>query len=197
MTLSERIYRKMLIAYPEEHRRRYGEPMALMFRDRLRRDGGGFGTVLVWGHVGFDLARSAFTERMETAMTMETWTSRWWEATVVVLAANSVVFGVIITTTEPLGLAASNPLFWAIATGFVPAALLIAGLALRNTWRKGATVMVVAASIAAAVWWWMIYPIVLAVIVIIGGIGNHKIGPKHPQTQAATQPPVSTETSRP
>ncbi len=69
MTLSERVYRKMLIAYPGEHRRRYGEPMALLFRDRLRRDGGGFGTVLVWGHVGFDLARSAFTERMETAMT--------------------------------------------------------------------------------------------------------------------------------
>ncbi len=81
MTLSERTYRALLVVYPVEHRRRYGEPMALLFRDRLQRDGGGFGTVLVWSHVGFDLARSAFTERMETAMTMQTWISRWWEAT--------------------------------------------------------------------------------------------------------------------
>ena len=75
---------------------------------------------------------------------------------------------------------------WAIATNFVPAALLITGLALRNTWRPGATVMVVAASLAAAAWFWMIYPIVLAAIVIIVGIGQGKIGPRHPQTQAAT-----------
>jgi len=179
----------MLIAYPEEHRRRYGEPMALLFRDRLRRDGGGFGTVLVWGHVGFDLARSAFTERMETAMSMETWTNRWWEATVVVLVANSLVFGVIAVGNDHTQ--------GAIATGFVPAALLIAGLALRNTWRAGATVMMVAASLAAATWFWMIYPIVLAAFVIIGGIAKHKIGPRPPQTQVATPPRVSTETTRP
>jgi uncharacterized membrane protein YfcA len=162
--------------------------MALLFRDRLRRDGGGFGTVRVWGQVGFDLARSAFTERMETAMTVETWTSRWWEATVVVLAANSVVFGVI-----ALG---KGYLEIPIAFGFAPAALLIAGLALRNTWRAGATVMVVAGGIAAAGWWWMVYPVVLAAVVIIGGIATHKIGPRPSQTQAATPPRTSTKTTR-
>jgi hypothetical protein len=188
MTVSERVYQALLVAYPEEHRRRYGQPMALMFRDRMRRDGGGFGTVLVWGLVGLDLARSAFTERMETAMTAETWTSRWWEATVIVLAANSVVFGVI-----ALG---GGYVEIPIAFGFAPAALLIAGLALRNTWRAGATVMVVAGSIAAAGWWWMVYPIVLAAVVIIGGIATHKIGPRSPQHQAATPPRTSTEATR-
>ena len=188
MTVSERVYQALLVAYPEEHRRRYGEPMALLFRDRMRRDGGGFGTVLVWGLVGFDLARSAFTERMETAMTTETWTSRWWEATVVVLAANSVVFGVIALGGGYVGIP--------IAFGFAPAALLIAGLALRNTWRAGATVMVVVGSIGAAGWWWMVYPVVLAAVVIIGGIATQKIGPRPSQNQAATPPLTSTGTAR-
>ena len=111
-------------------------------------------------------------------MNMQTWTSRWWEATVVVLAANSVVFGVV-------AVGNGHP-EWAIATGFVPAALLIAGLALRNTWRTGATVIVVAASLAAAAWWWTMYPVVLAAVVIIGGLSNAKIGPRPAQTQAAT-----------
>ena len=176
MTLSERVYRKMLIAYPEEHRRRYGEPMALLFRDRLRRDGGGFGTVLVWGHVGFDLARSAFTERMETAMTMETWTSRWWEATVVVLAVNSAVFGVLFTASDQLG--------WAFVLGYVPAALLVAGLALRNKWRTGATAMMIAGSLLAAGAFWAIYTVVLSLVIVVGGLRNNKIGPT--QTEAST-----------
>jgi uncharacterized membrane protein YfcA len=189
MTVSERVYQALLVAYPAEHRRRYGEPMVLLFRDRMRRDGGGFGTVLVWGLVGYDLLSSAFRERMETAMTAETWTSRWWEATVVVLAANSVVFGVIALGKGYVGIP--------IAFTLAPVALLIAGLALRSTWRVGATVMVVVGSIAAAGWWWMAYPVVLAAVVIIGGIATHKIGPRSPQHQAATPPGTSTEATRP
>lgn len=178
MTPSERVYRVLLVAYPVEHRRRYGDPMVQLFRDRLRRDGGGLRTILVWAHIGSDLARSAFAERLETAMTTQAWTSRWWEATVVILAANSVIFGVV-------AVGNGHP-EWAIATNFAPAALLIAGLALRNPWRTGATVMVVAASLAAAAWFWMIYPVVLAAVVIIGGLSNAKIGPRPVHTQAAT-----------
>ena len=48
-----------------------------------------------------------------------TWTGRWWEAIVVVLAANSVVYGVIE--------AGDGYPEWAIGTGFAPAALLLAG----------------------------------------------------------------------
>jgi hypothetical protein len=151
--------------------------MALLFRDRLRRDGGGFGTVLVWSHVGFDLARSAFTERMETAMTMQTWTSRWWEATIVILAANSVLFGLLFT--------ASDHPRWAIAIGFIPAALLLVGLALRNKWRAAATAMLIIGSLLAAVAFWVIYTVVLAVVIIIGGLSTRKIGPAHLQHQHA------------
>ena len=66
--ISERVYRALLAAYPSEHRREYGEPMAQLFRDRMRRDGGGFRTPVVWAQMIFDLVCSAFKERKEGAM---------------------------------------------------------------------------------------------------------------------------------
>ncbi len=126
MKLSERVYRRLLVAYPANHRRRYGDPMTQLFRDRLRQDGGGFSTVLVWGHIGFDLVHSAFTERMETAMNLQTWTSRWWEATVVGLAAFMAA-----------GLIFDGPFMdFALLVGSADV-LLIGGLALRSVWRVG------------------------------------------------------------
>ncbi|MCY4448705.1 MAG: hypothetical protein OXE02_07685 [Chloroflexi bacterium] len=67
--LSERIYRALLLAYPKEHRREFGEPMVQLFRDRMSRDGGGVGTLVVWTQCAVDLVRSAARERMETART--------------------------------------------------------------------------------------------------------------------------------
>ena len=66
--ISEKVYRTLLLAFPGEHRREYGEPMAQLFRDRMRRDGGGFRSLAVWAAMVFDLARSAFTERKEAAV---------------------------------------------------------------------------------------------------------------------------------
>ena len=37
MTLSERMYRLMLRAYPARYREKYAEPMACCFRDQLRQ----------------------------------------------------------------------------------------------------------------------------------------------------------------
>ena len=65
--LAERIYRALLLAYPKEHRREYGEPMVQLFRDRMSRDGGGLGTLAVWMHTLFDLVRSASREHLETS----------------------------------------------------------------------------------------------------------------------------------
>ena len=104
-------------------------------------------------------------------------TSRWWEIAVAALAANSIVFGVIA--------AGNGHPELAIVTGFIPAALLAAGLALRGQWRSGATAMVVVASLAAAAWFWMIYPAVLAAIIIIGGLAEGRIGPQRVQTEPA------------
>ena len=168
MNRSERVYRVMLLVYPEEHRRAYGDAMAQLFRDRLRRDGGGLGTVRVWASVGPDLVASAFIERLETAMNTQTWTNRWWEVAVILYAIVQVGFGVVIVGNNHPG--------WAIVIGFVPAALLLGGLALRQRQRGVATALIVVGSLLPGIAFWMIYPFIVAAIVIGGGLGSGKIG---------------------
>ena len=63
--LSEKVYRRLLVVYPKEHRREYGELMVQLFRDRMRRDGGGFHGALVWMQMIFDLVGAAFKEHKE------------------------------------------------------------------------------------------------------------------------------------
>ena len=65
--LSEKIYRQLLVVYPKEYRREYGELMVQLFRDRMRRDGGGFRGLLVWMQMIFDLVAAAFKEHKEGA----------------------------------------------------------------------------------------------------------------------------------
>ena len=65
--LSERVYRRLLLVYPREHRREYEEPMVQLFRDRMRRDGGGFRGTVVWTQMMFDLVGAAFKEHKEGA----------------------------------------------------------------------------------------------------------------------------------
>ena len=60
--LSEKLYRALLVAYPREHRREYGELMIQLFRDRMRRDGGGLGSLNVWLAMIVDLVTSALKE---------------------------------------------------------------------------------------------------------------------------------------
>ena len=70
--MSGRVYRALLVAYPSEHRGEYGAPMVQLFRDRMRRDGGGLKTVAVWVQMILDLVSSAFKERMEGIMATDT-----------------------------------------------------------------------------------------------------------------------------
>lgn len=62
---SERVYRRLLVVYPKEHREEYGELMVQLFRDRMRRDGDGFRVPIVWMQMIFDLAGAAFKEHKE------------------------------------------------------------------------------------------------------------------------------------
>jgi hypothetical protein len=98
--------------------------------------------------------------------------NRWWEATTVVLAINSIVFGFLF----------GSELVWAFAIGFIPGVLLLVGLRIRSQNRGLATALIVVASLAAAVAFWMIYPVVLALVVIIGGFSTGKIGPRRTET---------------
>ena len=132
MIRSDRVYRAMLRVYPAEHRRAYGDAMAQLFRDRLRRDGGGIGTARVWASVGPDLVASAFTERLETAMNLKTLNSTaWWEATVVVFASIQAIMGVGV-----LAFGDGSHIRFGIGWGLLPAALLLGGLAARRR-RRG------------------------------------------------------------
>ena len=63
--LSEKIYRRLLVVYPKEYRREYGELMVQLFRDRMRRDGGGLRGLHVWVQMIFDLVVAAFKEHKE------------------------------------------------------------------------------------------------------------------------------------
>ena len=64
---SERVYRYLLVVYPREHRREYGELMIQLFRDRMRCDGNGFTGPIVWIQMFFDLVGAAFKEHKEGA----------------------------------------------------------------------------------------------------------------------------------
>ena len=179
MTRSERAYQALLVAYPNEYRQVYGEPMVQLFRDRMRRDGGGARTLIVWFQMGFDLTASAFKERMETIMKTENWKGRWWETSVVLLGVNSVVFGFLFAGSGHLG--------WAFVMGFVPGVLLLGGFALRNSQRLGASVMLTVGSIGASLAFWAIYTVVLGLIVVVGGFRSGKIGLQKTHPEVAAQ----------
>ncbi len=96
----------------------------------------------------------------------KTWTSRWWEATVVGLAAYLAAAVIFFGATAG----------WALLVGSA-AVLLIGGLALRGVWRIGGSAMVIAGSVLAAIPWWGIFNVILALVIIFGGFAFDKIGP--------------------
>ena len=93
MTVHERLYRSLLVAYPADHRREYGESMTQLFRDRLRDEGGGMRTAAVWVSVALDLVKSALSERTET--TMESFKSAWWRMAAGFIAFAIATFGIL------------------------------------------------------------------------------------------------------
>ena len=89
MSLSERVYQLLLLAYPREFRRDYGAEMVRVFgdlcREEKRRDGAS-GLVMVWVRTVPDLVLTAFTERIRAVR------DRW----LFILAPLALVFGLAI-----------------------------------------------------------------------------------------------------
>ena len=128
MDRHKRIYRTLLVAYPLEYRREFEEPMSQLFVDRLRDEGGGARTVLVWVQMLIDLAKTAFTERLET--TMKSFRSDWWRKLALPLSLFVVFAGIgnMIEDTE-------GALFGRIAYAVVAVAgfvLVVGGLLIRK-----------------------------------------------------------------
>jgi len=66
MSRSERVYRLLLLVYPREFTRHYGEPMVQSFGDLCReekRRGRASGLMKLWLRTVLDLAATAFVER--------------------------------------------------------------------------------------------------------------------------------------
>ncbi len=150
----ERIYRALLRAYPRRHRDDYGEPMVQLMRDRLRDDGGGVHSLLVWCGLLTDLVVTAVRERMEAAM--HSLRHGWWRFAAVVVAGVLGSAG-LHTLFEP----ATGP-WYRYVLG--PAALLaspvvvVAGLVLRSHHPRNGSIVVavgVLPGVAALVlFWW-------------------------------------------
>lgn len=65
MSISEKIYRFLLRAYPRDYRSRYAGLMEQLFRDRLREVRGGADLLALWGRTLADWAVSAPTSYWE------------------------------------------------------------------------------------------------------------------------------------
>ncbi len=128
MNRHERMYRALLVAYPAEYRDAYGEPMVQLLRDRLSDESGGGRSVRLWGHIGWDLARSALSERTET--TMANFKTGWWRWSAGFIALAMAFVGIGNGTTDDGG-----PLYGrvlgAIAAS-IAALVIVAGLATRR-----------------------------------------------------------------
>lgn len=69
VTVSEKLFRQLLTAYPPAHREEYGEPMAQLFRDQCRdawNESHGWGLTKLWLRVLPDVVATSFSEHLET-----------------------------------------------------------------------------------------------------------------------------------
>ena len=135
--LSERFYRTLLIAYPREHRRDYGELMVQLFRDRMRRDGGGFRSLKVWLAMIVDLVTSTLKEHGKGGSgTTRVWAENGSTDQVVIWAVmlffgyrilSEFVAGTVILIDFGTDCCWATPILWATSnvTYFVPFTLIV------------------------------------------------------------------------
>jgi len=130
MNAHERVYRSLLVMYPEGHRREYGELMIQLVRDRFRDEGGGVHSLTLWCQIAGDLAKSALSERMET--TMDTLRQGWWRfaagliSTSIAVAAFGNLFGNWIDDGPRAGKIGAS------VVTLIAAALVFGGIAIRE-----------------------------------------------------------------
>ena len=174
-------YRALLVAYPVEYRRDYGEPMTQLFVDRLREEGGGARSFLLWVQMLIDLVRTAFTERLET--TMKSFRTDWWRILALPLALFLVFVGIgnMIEDTE-------GALFGRVAYAVVAViglGLVVGGLIVRQRNRKVGSTMIavgVMPGIPLTIIFWFPPVALVGVLSIVISIMAFLDAPKAPQT---------------
>jgi capsular polysaccharide biosynthesis protein len=79
VALSGTLFQRLLAAYPKDHRREYGQPMAQLFRDQCRdawRDGRGLGLTGLWLRVLPDLVKTVVLEHIARSKERKTMLER-------------------------------------------------------------------------------------------------------------------------
>ena len=97
VSISERVYRLLLVAYPRRFRREYGEAMAQVFRDccRAAEHGQGLrGVLRLWLATLRDLAGTAFVERVVEVLQMSDTGWVRWSGLAAILAGALLIVGV-------------------------------------------------------------------------------------------------------
>ncbi len=138
MSVQERIYRGLILAYPRQHRRDFGEPMVQLMRDRFRDEGGGWRTPVFWLRILTDVVKSATRERVSAVR--DGYRTGWWRAGAVAVAAVIAVADVM-----SIGEPNTGPWWkWALGGAALLAApvLIIAGLIVRTRHTSQGSAMV-------------------------------------------------------
>jgi len=188
MDRQQRAYQSLLAAYPSEYRSEFGEPMVQLFADRLREDGGGARTVLVWVQMLIDLAKSAFTERLET--TMKSFRTDWWRILALPLAIFTVFAGVGNLAPENNLDAGPNWQLGATAYAVVTViglGLVIGGLIIRKKNRMVGSTMIAVGVIPAfpmTIFFWFPPVALVGVLSIVISTMAFLDAPKAPQSLA-------------
>ncbi len=97
VSISERAYRLLLVAYPRRFRREYGESMAQVFRDCCRaaeRGQGLRGVLWLWLVTLCDLARTAVVERITEALHMSDRGWIRWSGLAAILGGALLILGI-------------------------------------------------------------------------------------------------------
>ncbi|MGB7861576.1 MAG: hypothetical protein WBM90_13855 [Acidimicrobiia bacterium] len=181
MERQRRAYEVLLVAYPFEYRREYGEPMSQLFVDRLRDEGGGMRTFLVWVQMLIDLGKSAFTERSET--TMKSFRTDWWRLLAPPLSLFTVFAGVG-NLIEDTGGALFGRVAYAAGT-VIGLCLVVGGLIVRRKNRNVGSTMIafgVMPAFPMTIFFWFPPVAFLGVLSIVISVMAFIDAPKAPQS---------------
>lgn len=191
VTLSHRLYRWLLRAYPASFEAEYGDEMALAFRDACRREHqrrGAAGVVGQWAETVPDFVTSVVDEHSQENFQMaKTNLARLLAIAGIVGGALWVAFGVLSAMRRP-GIINGpsrdlDDLGMLMGIGIGLAAVYLLGLALRQAaaWRAGARLAILVAALGAAeavlcfvfgIEWpyWVFGYMALAVGTLLGGV---------------------------
>ncbi len=184
MSVHDRVYRSLLMLYPAEHRREYSEPMVQLVRDRMRDEGGGVRTGLVWIQIVVDLVRSALAERTET--TMNNLKTGWWRLAAAMIGPIIAYLGIGDLMTPE-----SGPLYGRIGAataGVVGCIAIYAGLIIRRRKKMMGSYLIAAGTLPGTflmVFFWFPPVALIGVLALAVVIAAAIDAPKHGADVAA------------